>query len=141
MPAPVLEEATPSAALHDALLTELRAFTGVTVGAPDNHDFALVIRAPGSPEVLGGLWAQSRWGGFNIDIVVVGPTLRGQGWGARLLAAAETEARRRGCWHILLDTYAFQARGFYEQHGFAVFGEIPGPGPIYPRYFMRKDLG
>lgn len=39
-----------------------------------------------------------------------------------------------------LDTYAFQARAFYERLGFAVFGQIEGPPPMFPRYFMQKVL-
>jgi len=39
-----------------------------------------------------------------------------------------------------LDTYAFQARAVYERLGFAVFGQIDGPAPVFPRYFMQKQL-
>ena len=57
-----------------------------------------------------------------------------------LMAAAEAEALRRGCRHMWLDTYSFQARPFYEQFGFEVFAQLDGPAPIYPRYFMKKVL-
>lgn len=53
---------------------------------------------------------------------------------------AEEEARVRGCRQMWLDTYAFQARPFYERLGFEVFGQIDGPAPIFPRYFMQKLL-
>ncbi len=39
-----------------------------------------------------------------------------------------------------LDTYAFQARPFYQRLGFRVFGPIDGPAPVFPRYFMEKRL-
>lgn len=137
---PVLEEVSPETDTYEALLAELRAFTRGAVGVLDNLDYALVIRDLSRGPILGGLWGQSRWGGFHIDILVVSEPLRRQGWGSRLLRAAEAEARRRNCQHLWLDTYEFQARRFYERHGFEAFGQLDGPAPFYPRYFMRKLL-
>ena len=60
--------------------------------------------------------------------------------GSKLLDLADQEARSRKCHHMLLDTQAFQAKPFYERHGFEVFGQIEGPAPYYPRFFMQKPL-
>jgi GNAT superfamily N-acetyltransferase len=125
---------------YERALAELRRFTTQTVGAPDNRAFALMPQHPKTRETLGGLWAQSRWGGFQIDMLVVPDGFRRQGSGARLMGAAEAEARRRGCDHMWLDTYAFQAKPFYESLGFEVFGQLEGDGSVYPRFFMRKRL-
>lgn len=135
-----VETDTPPPGAYEALLGELRRFTTGAVGAPDNHDFAILILDPATKEPLGGLWAQSRWGGFHVDMIVVPEALRGQGAGTRLMRAAEAEARRRQCRHIWLETYSFQARPFYEKLGFRVFGQLDGPAPIYPRFFMTKAL-
>ncbi len=53
---------------------------------------------------------------------------------------AEAEARARGCSHVMLTTYSFQARGCYEKEGYRVVGEMTGypPGAMY--CWMRKDL-
>jgi hypothetical protein len=51
---------------------------------------------------------------------------------------AEDEARALGCVGVWLDTFSFQARGFYERHGYEVFGtldEFPAP---HQRFFLRK---
>lgn len=90
--------------------------------------------------IVGGLIASSRWGGFHIEMLALPDIMRGKGLGSHLLTLAEEEARRRACHHMWLDTQAFQARQFYERHGFAVFGQIDGPAPYYPRYFMQKVL-
>lgn len=131
---------TPSLESYQQGLAVLRAFTGEAVGPPDNRDFALLIRTPGEAAVRGGLWAQSRWGAFYVDMVVVPETLRGTGVGTDLMTRAEAEARARGCHLMWLDTYAFQARPFYERLGFEVFARMDGPEPFYPRWFMRKLL-
>lgn len=48
--------------------------------------------------------------------------LRGQDVGTRMMAEAESEARRRRCRAIVLYTISFQAPGFYEKLGYRVFG-------------------
>jgi ribosomal protein S18 acetylase RimI-like enzyme len=53
---------------------------------------------------------------------------------------AEDEARRRGCRGAWLDTYSFQARGFYERIGYEVFGVIDDFPPGHSRLFLRKTF-
>lgn len=115
-------------------------FTREAVPSLDNHDFAALVTGIDDGQVIGGLIGSSRWGGFHIEMIALPEALRGKGIGAKLLDLAEQEARRRNCNHMLLDTYAFQAKPFYERHGFEVFGEIGGPAPYYPRFFMKKML-
>jgi len=66
--------------------------------------------------------------------------LRGRGYGYRLLTIAEDEARHRGAKNAYLDTFSFQAPGFYKQHGNRVFGELQDFPPGHQRYFMKKEL-
>ena len=66
---------------------------------------------------------------------------RGQGTGRRILIAAEEEAVRRGCRYAWLDTFSFQARGFYEKLGYSVFGTLEDYPAGHSRYFLRKTLG
>ena len=120
--------------------TPLLAFNQQTVGEAQGQAFALTITSPARDDVLGGLWAQSLWGSFYIALVVAPEGARGQGLGTRLMELAHAEAVARGCRSMWLDTYAFQARGFYERLGFSVFGQIDGPPPVFPRVFMQKLL-
>jgi GNAT superfamily N-acetyltransferase len=82
------------------------------------------------------VWAQ--W--LYVANLYVEEGLRRQGWGARLLTAAEDEARLAGATNAYLETYSFQARPFYEARGYEVTGEIKDlpPGGVY--YLMRKAL-
>lgn len=118
----------------------LLAFNQQAVGDAQGEAFALTITAPGDNEILGGLWALSLWGSFYIGLVVAPDGARGQGLGTQLMDQAQAEAIARGCRSMWLDTYAFQARSFYERLGFSVFGQIDGPAPMFPRYFMQKLL-
>ena len=118
----------------------LNRFNEQAVGGQAVERFALTVKAPGSDEILGGLSAMSYWGSFYISDLVAPETARGQGLGSELMRLAEQEARARGCLHIWLDTFEFQARSFYERLGFKVFGQLDGLAPFFPRYFMKKTL-
>ena len=105
----------------------------------DRQGLSLLLRdAAGA--VVGGLIGSTGWGWLYIENLVVPEALRGAGWGRRLMAAAEAEARRRGCTGMRLDTYSFQARGFYERQGFAVVGQIEDCPPGATRFCMTKRL-
>ena len=66
--------------------------------------------------------------------------LRGQGFGTRLLLAAEAEAQTKGGEFVILETHSFQARPFYEQHGYTVIAEIPDYPRSHSWYILRKAL-
>ena len=65
---------------------------------------------------------------------------RGLGYGHQLLAMAEDEGRRHGARHAHLDTFSFQAPGFYQKYGYKVFGELHDFPSGYQRYYLTKDL-
>ncbi|HEX2592466.1 MAG TPA: GNAT family N-acetyltransferase [Rhizomicrobium sp.] len=136
----VITRAADAGAAYMPIWAPLLAFNHNTVGDADGVPFALTITAGDDPAVHGGLWALSLWGSFYIALVVVPADARHHGLGRELMRQAEAEALARGCRQMWLDTYAFQARAFYEQLGFAVFGQIEGPAPMFPRYFMQKLL-
>src|SRR5207302_3584529 len=76
-----------------------------------------------------------------LDNVAIDPRRQGRGMGRRLIAFAETEARRRGCREIRLYTHrtmheniALYLRLGYEETG---RGEQAG----FERVFFRKKLG
>ena len=139
MPYAITRAADPDAA-YEPILQRLLAFNAAAMGEAGGTPFALVIHEPGTETVCGGLWALSLWGSFYVALVIAPDDGRGQGLGTDLMAQAEAEAIRQGCRDIWLDTFAFQARPFYERLGFEVFGQIDGPAPAFPRVFMKKLL-
>ena len=75
-----------------------------------------------------------------MDLLWVREDQRGQGYGRRLVEQAEAEARRRGARHAYLDTFSFQAPGFYEKLGYEQFGQLPEFPDQHRSYFYAKDL-
>ena len=91
-------------------------------------------------QVVGGLSARTYWDWLEIDDFFMPNSLRGRGIGTSLLQAAEEVAASRGAKHSFLSTFEFQARTFYEKHGYSVAGRLEGCPPGATYYWMRKDL-
>ena len=123
----------------EALLRGLIAFNEPFLGRSDFRRLGVLARRPGG-DLAGGLIAETGRGFLFVDLLWVDPDARSAGLGSRLMAAAEAEARRRGCAMAWLDTYDFQARPFYERHGYRVFGELDGFPNGHRRFYMAKRL-
>lgn len=91
-------------------------------------------------QVVGGLSAHTYWDWLEIDDLFVPDNLRGRGIGTSLLQTAEAIAIGRGARHSFLTTFAFQARAFYEKHGYSVAGVLADYPPGAAYFWMRKDL-
>jgi GNAT superfamily N-acetyltransferase len=72
----------------------------------------------GPGALVGGLIGETVWQWLSVRLLWIDPAHRGMGHGRDLLAAAEAEAIRRGCRHARLNTFSFQAAGFYERCGY-----------------------
>jgi GNAT superfamily N-acetyltransferase len=90
--------------------------------------------------ILGGALGHV-WGGWlDLDALWVSELFRGQGYGAKLLQAAEKEASDQGCHGIYLTTFSFQARPFYEKFGFDVVANIPDYPKGHSCHVLKKAL-
>lgn len=89
---------------------------------------------------IGGLWAKCYYDWMFVEYLAVPRSLRGQNIGARIMAAAEARAAALGCVGLWLDTFAFQAPGFYEKLGFTIFGRLPNHPVGGERLFFMKRL-
>jgi GNAT superfamily N-acetyltransferase len=139
--ATIIEAETPLPEHRQAVLDRLVAFSDPRAGDRDwpEHPLCLAIRdAEGA--VAGGLWGRFYYDWLFIELIFVPEDRRGQDLGSALLAMAEAQARAWGAVGVWLDTFSFQARGFYERKGFAVFGEIADYPAPHQRFFLSKRL-
>jgi GNAT superfamily N-acetyltransferase len=88
--------------------------------------------------IMGGLLGQiwGRW--LHINILWVAQAARGRGHASELLRGAEAYARTHDCKGAYLETFTFQARPFYEKHGYAVFAEMDDYPPGHKQFFLKK---
>jgi len=89
---------------------------------------------------VGGLLGYTYWDFLAVDILWLHEELRGQGVGTQLLQTAEQEAIARGCHQAHLDTFEFQAPGFYEKQGYQCWGVLDGYDGRFKRLYYRKQL-
>ena len=80
------------------------------------------------------------WGTSELDFLWVDESYRRQGLGSRLLREVEQVLQESGCTIVQLDTFDWQARGFYEKNGYSVFGTLEDCPPGHCRYYMKKSL-
>jgi GNAT superfamily N-acetyltransferase len=90
--------------------------------------------------LLGGLILQSYWRESYIELLWLSDRARAKGHGSALLQEAERRAKRRGSRLIHMNTYSFQAPGFYKKQGYRLFGSISGSPRGATRYFYVKRL-
>ncbi len=122
-----------------AILAPLVDYNTRQAGPGQHRPLAVLVRDE-SGSVIGGLWGHTGYDWLFTQLLVVPETLRGRGVGTGIMQLAEREAVQRGCHGAWLDTFEFQARGFYERLGYECFGELPDYPTGYARYFMRKQL-
>ena len=89
-------------------------------------------------DLVGGASGYTHWKWLFVAHLWVASPLRGGGWGRRLMQAMEAAAIRRGCRAAHLDTFSFQALGFYEKLGYQRFGTLADYPPGESRYFLYK---
>jgi GNAT superfamily N-acetyltransferase len=104
------------------------------------HDPSGVEGAEGDGALLGGLIGATVWQWLSVRLLWVDPAHRGMGYGRRLLAAAEAEGIRRGCRHARLNTFSFQAAGFYERCGYRQVLALEDFPRGHQRLFYVKSL-
>ncbi|GGL09509.1 GNAT family N-acetyltransferase [Deinococcus radiotolerans] len=94
-------------------------------------------------ELLGGGAARAvpLWQWVEIDELWVQDAARGQGIGAALLASLEAQARALGCRWSKLNTWDFQAPGFYKRQGYVTYATEEDYPPGHVNHLMRKTLG
>lgn len=117
----------------------LRAYNIWHFGYADGRPLNLFIRNADN-QIVGGLLGYTYWDFLGVDILWLHEELRGQGLGTQLLQTAEREAIARGCHQAHLDTFEFQAPGFYEKHGYQCWGVLDGYAGRFKRLYYRKQL-
>ncbi|GAB4204967.1 MAG: hypothetical protein OHK0022_30610 [Roseiflexaceae bacterium] len=123
----------------EAIRQGLYAYNRAQVGSRSFHELAVVLRDE-SGQVVGGLLGGTIWRWLLIETLWVDERLRSQGYGSRLIEAAETAARERGCTDAILETFSFQALPFYQRHGYLVYAQLDGFPTGHTRYSLKKEL-
>ncbi len=126
----------PSASDREIILDGLIAFIRAKTSQVP-MPLAVLVRDEAGV-VVGGLTGRITAAWLFVELFWLPEELRGTGLGTRVMMAAEAEAVRRGCIGVHLDTYDYQAPGFYRKLGYEVFGSIEDHPPGHTRFWMQK---
>jgi ribosomal protein S18 acetylase RimI-like enzyme len=107
-------------------------------GKIDHRPLAISVRK--GKKIIGALVGQTFWGWLYIEFIWVSEELRKEGVGKSLIAKAEAEARKRGARYVYLNTFNFQAPGFYRKLGYRQFGKMKDFPRGYSRHWFMKAL-
>ncbi len=130
----------PRASSEDSTFVResLALFNVAATGDSYYSPLAIFLR-DGRGAIFGGAVGHV-WGGWlDLSLLWVAEPLRGQGFGKKLLEAAEDEAMAQGCRGVFLSTFSFQARPFYERFGYEVIADVPDY-PVGHTYHVLKKL-
>lgn len=128
-------------ALDERLSDELdRVNASATTGLAPAEELTVRI-TDDDGELVAGVSGWT-WGvAAGIAMTWVREDQRGTGTGRRLLEAFEAEARRRGCAHVFVTSFTFQAPAFYERAGYRElfrWEDVPERGSA--DVHLRKEL-
>jgi GNAT superfamily N-acetyltransferase len=129
----------PDYAVRNAISSGIAKHNRAFVDEPNSRPLTIAAKRSNG-DVCGGLWGKTAWGWLNVELLYVSENVRGLGLGKALILTAETEALVRNCWSAWVDTYSFQARAFYERHGYSLFGTLENYPVGHFRFFLQKPL-
>lgn len=91
-------------------------------------------------KACGGIKGASFYGCLYIDSLYLVPSLRGKGWGKKLVEASERLGRERGCLFVSVTTMDWEALPFYQKLGYEVEYVRGGYEKESKMFLLRKEL-
>ena len=129
----------PAPEERNRIIDPLAAYNESQAGPRNKKESAFSVHSE-TGEFVGGLLGFTHWNHFFVSAVFVDEKFRREGIGRELLQRAEALALQQGCDTIYLDTFDFQAPGFYEKLGFRVFGKLEDYPAGHQRFYLVKQI-
>ena len=123
----------------DYVMRKLVEFADQFTEPRNYREFGVVLR-DSEGNAVGGITGNTIWDWLQISVLWLPNNMRGQGFGHQLLERAEELARALGCKFAMLNTFEFEARGFYESHGYTVRSQIDDFPAGHTQYLLAKEL-
>lgn len=135
----IIVDHTPTYTENNTVLEGLIKFNEKIMGEPRDKNCSVFLKN-NVEHVFGGIQAHFDRVSVYIEIFWVDENFRRQGYGKKLLEAAEQEAIKQGCIASIVDTLGFQAEAFYLKSGYKHMGEIKNYWNVHSRIFLKKHL-
>lgn len=135
----IVAEKRRARSVTERVRTSLIAYNASKAGAPRYRRLVLSARDT-KGRLVGGLVGLLYWNALYVDLLWVSARSRKDGIGRSLMREAEARARKAKKELVFLNTYSFQAPGFYRKLGFREFGRINRYPRGAARIFLVKRL-
>lgn len=133
-------ETTGATASHKTIVAGLRAYNQPHLGTRRREKKVVLTARNEANDIIGGIVGYFSFDWLYVHLLWVDEAHRGKDVGSALIAAAEREARKRGAITIRLETWSFQAPGFYTKLGFREFGRLDDHPQGHTTFFFVKSL-
>ncbi len=137
----------PDTTLTEFLSKQLVAFNKENWDVSERHPISAQVLSPldltnskSTQSILAGASGTTFGNWLHIERLWVSEELRGNKVGSKILLAIENAAKEKGCTHSMLDTLEFQAKPFYERHGYQVQWTQENYPKTGSKFFMTKAL-
>ena len=105
----------------------------------DYEEFSIVVKDE-TRLVIAGVTGFTVWERAGVGSLWVAESHRGNGIGTKLLAQAEKIASEKGSKQIETNSMSFQGIGFFEKHGYKVFGSLDNYPAGHHCNFYTKEI-
>lgn len=90
--------------------------------------------------LIGGAIGYTRYHWYFLDLLWIEEDYRGKDIGTSLIKKIEEYAQEEKLTGVRMETWNFQAKGFYEKMGYQLYGTIEDCPPGTIDYFFKKRL-
>lgn len=108
----------------------------INISSAKNNNFL----AFDNDKLIGGAIGFVEYNWYFLDLLYIDEEYRNRNIGTNLIKEIEKFALKEHLTGVRMETWNFQAKGFYEKNGYSVFGEIKDCPPGTIDYHLKKEF-
>ena len=108
----------------------------INISSVKNNNFL----AFDNDKLIGGAIGFVEFNWYFLDLLYIDEEYRNRNIGTNLIKEIEKFALEEHLTGVKMETWNFQAKGFYEKNGYSVFGEIKECPPGTIDYHLKKEF-
>ncbi len=108
----------------------------INISSVKNNNFL----AFDNDKLIGGAIGFVEFNWYFLDLLYIDEEYRNRNIGTNLIKEIEKFALKEHLTGVRMETWNFQAKGFYEKNGYSVFGEIKDCPPGTIDYHLKKEF-
>lgn len=108
----------------------------INISSVKNNNFL----AFDNDKLIGGAIGFVEYNWYFLDLLYIDEEYRNRNIGTNLIKEIEKFALKEHLTGVRMETWNFQAKGFYEKNGYSVFGEIKNCPPDTIDYHLKKEF-